>query len=116
MARVKRQGPAQRRRELAPGERAALMGEEYPDPAEQFFLTDMQLQAAWDFSGPALTAEWVGANPGSRPPGWWRFEAPQLAVDAGMEAPNWRPSAAPEPSEQRSILARLGALTETEGE
>ena len=116
MARVRRKGLTRRGRELDPIERAALMGEEYPDPNDKYFVTKVQLQTAWRFWGDALTAEWVEANPDTRPPGWWTFEAPALAKAAGIELPQTRPVVSIDLAEQRSILTRMGALTATEGD
>ena len=65
-----------RRRELLPAERSALMGEPYDDPAEKFFILEKSIREAWEFAGESLLAEWVETRPGTRPPGWWRFEAP----------------------------------------
>ena len=65
-----------RRREILPSERSALMGEPYDDPAEEFFIVEKAIREAWEPAKESLLAEWINTRPGSRPPGWWRFEAP----------------------------------------
>jgi hypothetical protein len=35
----------------------------------------------WAAYGAEVTAEWIERNPGTRPPAWWRFDAPVCPVD-----------------------------------
>lgn len=70
-----------------------------PAPAED------TLRAAWQQHGEALTAEHVAAHPGSRPWGWWRYDAPEPRQMAGRD---WEP--------ELPYLERHGLLTPAERE
>ncbi|MDP2955896.1 MAG: hypothetical protein Q8N53_05710 [Longimicrobiales bacterium] len=76
MPRVKRQGPLQRRRDLTPDERAILMGGDLINKFS-FFVSDAEMREAWEFARDALLREWIRTRPGTRPPGWWRFDWPK---------------------------------------
>jgi hypothetical protein len=39
----------------------------------------------WEQFGSQVTAEWISKNPGSRPPAWWRFNAPSVRKDGDDE-------------------------------
>jgi hypothetical protein len=40
--------------------------------------TEAELEQCWERYGDEIVAEWVEQQPGSRPWGWWRFEAPEV--------------------------------------
>ena len=44
---------------------------------DQFTVTEAEIAAAWRELGADLTAAWVRDHPGSRPAGWWMFNAPE---------------------------------------
>lgn len=46
-------------------------------------MSATRARALWDEHGPALVAEWIDANPGSRPPPWWAHDAPELRKQLG---------------------------------
>ena len=52
------------------------MGEPYDDPGEEFVFPERQVHEAWDLAGESLLAEWIETRPGTRPPGWWKYDAP----------------------------------------
>ncbi len=47
------------------------------DALFDLFLARRGQVALWQEHGTAITAEWVARQPGTRPWGWWRFEAPE---------------------------------------
>ena len=52
------------------------MGEPGETIQEEFFFPERQVHEAWELAGESLLAEWIETRPGTRPPGWWRLEAP----------------------------------------
>ena len=56
---------------------------------------DMPLQGRpnarqlWEEHGAAVLAVWIGAKPGTRPPGWWKIEAPQPRLRLGGIGEPW---------------------------
>ena len=103
----------------------------------QFLSLGLRHRDLWDANRDELVREWIGAHPGSRPWGWWRYDAPegrrQLAgaghpiLDYGRESvPSWREFAglpvllaldATDPpvfESEPATLARLGVLTSEE--
>lgn len=76
MARVKRKGPERRRQGLTHDEYAILVGGDLAN-AFSFFVSDAELREPWEFARDSILREWTRARPGTRPPGWWRFDAPE---------------------------------------
>ena len=92
MTRVRRRGPAPRRTRLLPEEAAVLRGEPCPPDGNPFghhmlkivlisesdFLGTRteELREAWEYGREELLRQWLVEHPGTRPPGWWRFDAP----------------------------------------
>lgn len=81
----KRRKTRARRPELRPEARAVLRGEPCPEGGNRFrhlalrgcHIDDLAL--AWEHWGSELLAEWITARPGTRPVGFWAFDAPQMA-------------------------------------
>lgn len=75
MARVKRTGPMAKRLRLTPEEQSGLTGgtEIIVNP----FLGPVMSKESWDFAGKQIMREWIRDHPGTRPPGWWEFDAPK---------------------------------------
>jgi hypothetical protein len=48
-----------------------------PRPALFHFMKDGELQAAWDTCSADIVTEWAESAPGTRPPFWWQFDAPE---------------------------------------
>jgi len=79
-----------------------------------------ELRAAWEVMGSELLAEHVCTDPGTRPWGWWRFEAPRplpfhdwpLHVDYGQVES--RDVNRPDDRAQRAFLDAHGLLTDDE--
>lgn len=46
-------------------------------PYAEMFLAKAE-RVLWEQHRDALLMEWVGDHPGTRPPGWWRLDAPEL--------------------------------------
>jgi len=107
MSRVRRRAPKARRLGISIEERVALLGEEPPPEANPFALMEFEyggragakLREAWEYAGESLLAEWIQTHSGTRPPGWWRFDAPEPR---------------PEDETEASCLERLGLLHEGE--
>lgn len=108
--RVKRRGPKFRRGGITPAERAVLRGEPCPPDGNPFSHLMMsspgrdtefqaQLREAWEYAREELLAEWIRESPGTRPPGWWLFDAPERRREGEEEA---------------AYLDRLGLLTPEE--
>ena len=76
------------------------------NPFFPFLVTEVEEREMWERLGPQAVRSWVAVRPGTRPRLWWTYEAPDLAASTGTDLPPWRIDAA----EQRSTLARLGAL------
>jgi hypothetical protein len=63
------------------------------DKLDRFFLetgaesTLGRYREAWHRHGRMILREWIERYPGTRPAGWWRFEAPEprRAIIPGME-------------------------------
>ena len=54
----------------------------------RFFIrpTDDDARSAWEAGRDNILATWTIERPGTRPPGWWRFDAPERRrrVDGGI--------------------------------
>lgn len=48
-----------------------------PRPVMLYFMQDGELQAAWDACRAVIVARWAESAPGTRPPLWWQFDAPE---------------------------------------
>jgi len=72
----------EKRTPLSDGMRRYLLTGEYPGPEtppprmDVFTLLDEQKGALWAEWGAELTREHVRERPGTRPWGWWAFDAP----------------------------------------
>lgn len=44
---------------------------------DPFLLYDTDLRSTWGRVRDRLLAEWAAAHPGTRPDGWWTFDAPE---------------------------------------
>ena len=77
MARVKRTGPVAKRLRLTPEEQSGLTGDTSIE-VNPFLVLDgpVVTKEAWDFAGKEIMREWIRDYPGTRPPGWWAFDAP----------------------------------------
>lgn len=71
----------------------------YPSRRESPGVT--RLREAWEFGRDQLLEEWVRDRPGTRPPGWWRFSAPEPRRTGELEP---------------AYLRRLGLLLQGEEE
>jgi hypothetical protein len=52
-----------------------LPGEDPHELAHVFFASAEAVEAMWHDYGPDVVAAWAAAHPGTRPWGWWRYEA-----------------------------------------
>jgi len=79
--RVRRRGKLILRTELTPVVRAMLEHTRVPDDvpgrSARFFISEERLAAAWREHGAGILAEWIRTHPGTRPHGWWLFDAPE---------------------------------------
>ncbi|MEQ1953600.1 hypothetical protein [Mesorhizobium sp. CN2-181] len=55
------------------------------DPEHQFVFwwTDKEVRELWERWRDELLAQWVLDNPGTRPRGWWMFDAPENRIRTG---------------------------------
>ncbi|MGE4194623.1 MAG: hypothetical protein AB7E51_14640 [Pseudodesulfovibrio sp.] len=91
----------------------------------------LSMEEAWRHFGSHLLAEWIREHPGTRPYGWWRFEAPEprrrlggegdpaymgvtFGVPDGWCEGDFDPSDPPVYESQAAYLDRHGLLTEAE--
>lgn len=52
--------------------------DEGPAPLEAaYFMSDAELRALWDAHSAAIVADWCKTAPGTRPPHWWQYDAPE---------------------------------------
>ena len=51
------------------------------------FDSGQAIREAWTAHRETLMAEWIGKHPGSRPWGWWRYEAPAEPVENSKVIP-----------------------------
>ena len=72
----KRRTPKTRRAEVTPAVLALLSDGEGNHPV-RFFITDIELRAAWDEVKDQILEENARDYPGTRPLHWWRFNAPE---------------------------------------
>jgi hypothetical protein len=68
----------------------------------------------WDLLGRQVLSIWVQERPGTRPPMWWRFEAPEIAREPWMPIADSGGGAPHVPADQLSYLRRHGLLTPAE--
>lgn len=66
---------------------------------EQYKFQHMESREAWKAQKKAIMAEWLREHPGTRPWGWWEYEA--VDVDLGDEP-------------EKDFLERHGLLTVSE--
>lgn len=90
-----------------------------PDGTERARPSEEVLRTAWEYHGAAILDDFVRANPGRRPWGWWRFgpgrellprEWPLHVIARVRSRDRFKPSE----FESRAILTMAGLLDETE--
>jgi hypothetical protein len=55
----------------------AQTGKPFVKAGQPYLEDDPDLwQEVWEQAAEMLLAHWIGLHPGSRPPAWWEFEAP----------------------------------------
>ena len=90
---IKRRRPKERRGGLTPEEHAWLHELPYPEDCNRFTLMDLAsahlkpdghhhpqrppLRDLWSEHGAGILLRWVRERPGTRPRGWWAFDAPR---------------------------------------
>lgn len=78
--------------ELQPSEIEFLLSGQSHSTFRFFAASDDELRTIWRRIAPKILPVWIRHRPGSRPYGWWRFDAPeprQLADGTKQDVPDW---------------------------
>ena len=68
----------------------------------------------WEDAADALLADWIGRHPGTRPPAWWEFSAPDIPRGDDESEPAYLDRLGLiEPPELRGILEKALGLVES---
>ena len=74
---TKRTRRARGRRAEIPADLCDYLADKKPGWAGVYFLSDLELRAAWGQCRDQILQDWINENPGIRPLYWWRYEAPE---------------------------------------
>ena len=74
---TKRTRRARNRRAEIPDDLRSWLADENPKYTGFYFLTDLELRAAWNKAKDEILEDWAREEPGARPRYWWQYEAPE---------------------------------------
>ena len=91
----------------------------YPAPEDpsriaelKFFFSDAELRALWEQCRDEILSAWVSQNPGTRPPAWWRYDAPRATDEQlrswSIEPAHYLMQPANRPCSPRRRLSGIG--------